>query len=169
MRTFANGDAITQVLGRFLTFLSIDCSRRAQIESEYTAVRYVPLLKSTLEALTNGELSLEDFPSVTPMPVQPSSRTASKATSVASARKRDGGTSRFKASGTDGKRSTGPMNFVGGRSIVFLVGGVCYSELRAAREVTEAQSREIIMGATSFLTTNDFIDDLCKLAEENRN
>lgn len=125
----------------------------------------MPLLKSTLEALTNGDLSFDDYPSVTPMPAQASSRKSSKSTSVASARKRDGGTSRFKARA---ERSTGPTSFSGGRSIVFMVGGACYSELRVAREVMEAQSREIIMGSTCFITTDDFLDDLSQLAEENR-
>lgn len=142
-------------------------SRLAQdTDSEYTAVRYVPLLKSTLEALVNGELSFDDYPSVTPMPAQVSSRKTSKAAAVSSARKRDGGTSRFKARN---ERSTGPTNFSGGRSIVFMVGGACYPELRVAREVMETQSREIIMGSTSFITTIDFLDDLGQLAEASRN
>jgi Sec1 family len=153
------------------------CSRLVKAETEYTAVRYVPLVKNTLEALTNGELSLDDYPSVTPMPAQATARTnngkssksgGGSAVVVGSARKRDGGTaSRF--TGSDGaKRSTGPTNFSGGRSIVFIVGGCCYSELRVAREVMETQSREIIMGGTSFMTSGDFLDDLNKLAEENR-
>jgi hypothetical protein len=164
------------VLAHFLGFFFRRGSRLVKAETEYTAVRYVPLVKSTLEALANNELSLDDYPSVTPMPIQATARTnngkspksGGAAVVVGSARKRDGGTaSRF--TGADGtKRSTGPMNFTGGRSMVFVVGGCCYSELRVAREVMEAQSREIIMGGTSFLTTEQFLDDLGKLAEENR-
>lgn len=145
--------------------LLLICSRAAKDEeSDYAQCRYVPLLKSILEEQSRGELSLDTYPSVTPLPA--SEMSSSKASgAAASARKRDGG-SRFSAAKKN--RTTGPTNFVGGRTIVFMMGGMCYPELRVAREVMISESKEIIVGSTGVLTAEDFMDDLSKLAEDNR-
>ena len=146
-------------------------------ESEYASTRYVPALKAILEALSVDELSMEEYPSVTPMPTQSSSqagrttaRSSRKASgSAASARKNAGPSSRWAASSrTEGKRSGGPVTFTGARNMVFVMGGMCYSEMRVAREVMENESREIILGSTAFLSAKEFIEDLGKLADQKR-
>ena len=145
-------------------------------ESEYAASRYVPMLKSTLEELASNTLSMEDYPSVLPMPDQAPSQTSGKGGRSArsarggasSARKNTGASSRWSKSSSGGGsgRSSGPSNFSGARNIVFLVGGAAYSELRVARSVTESSSTEVIMGSTCFLSPNAFVDDLEALGQE---
>lgn len=142
-------------------------------DSEYASSRYAPALKATLEALTTDELSFDDYPSVTPMPPSSGSKAGRSSArgsrkpgsgAAASVRRAGGATSRWnKSSGNEGKRSGGPTNFTGARCMVFMMGGLAYSEMKVAREVMENESREIIIGSTAFLSPNDFIEDLGKL------
>lgn len=143
-------------------------------ESEYAASRYKPPLKSILEDLVNNELSMDDYPSIMPMPDQgltssvPSrgsgllrSSRSKRGEAAGSARKKAGASDRWtKSSFSTSFRSSGPTNFTGGRCIVFTVGGIAYTELRVAREVMNQTSREIIVGSTSFISPKEFLQDL---------
>ena len=60
--------------------------------------------------------------------------------------------------GVKGKKKTH-----GGRQIVFMVGGMCYSELRSAREVMVATGTEVVIGSTRCIAPGDFINDLQSL------
>ena len=154
-------------------------------DSQFAATRYVPALKSTLMALSNNELSIDTYPSLLPMPASattPVSRSSGarnsavssvrKSTSGAasSARKSAGASSKWAANAGSSSLSAssssagGPIAFTGARHLVFMVGGLCYAEMRVAREVMEQTSREIILGSTSFLSANDFLDDIAKLS-----
>ena len=136
------------------------------------------MLKGILEDLANGTLSMEDYPSVMPMPDQVSTPVASSKRggsarssargSASSARKSGGVSSRWsKSSSSDASRGgTGPTNFSGGRSIVFMVGGASFSELRVARQVSQATSREMVLGSTAFVSPKDFVSELELLGEE---
>lgn len=56
--------------------------------------------------------------------------------------------------------TSGAANFTGGRNLVFMVGGLSYSELRVARDIMERESREIIAGSTKFVNPSEFLEDL---------
>lgn len=137
----------------------------------------MPAMKPILEALCHDELSIEEFPSVMPMPASSSSKAGRATASVrssrkpsgaaASARKHAGASSKWATSSRETKRSTGPVNFSGPRSIVFMMGGLSYTELCAARDVMENESSEIILGSTAFVSPSEFMKDLFKLAEQN--
>jgi len=149
-------------------------------EGEYAASRYVPQLRTILEELARNCLSIEEYPSVLPMPDLPQSSSASAGSArgarsarggrkgeVGSARKGTGSSSRWsKSGGAEGKRSTGPTNLSGGRCMVFMVGGISYGELKVSRDVMNNESREVIVGSTAFISPSDFIDDLALLGEE---
>lgn len=46
------------------------------------------------------------------------------------------------------------------RTIVFVAGGVAFSEMRAAYEVMEQHKKEVIIGGTSYLKPNDYVEQL---------
>mmetsp|Transcript_19141 Transcript_19141/g.24630 ORF Transcript_19141/g.24630 Transcript_19141/m.24630 type:complete len:678 (-) Transcript_19141:670-2703(-) len=155
-------------------------------DGEYAASRYVPALKPILEQLCTNELSMEDFPSVMPMPdmgPSPASSSARSsrsgrgsakkdagasarpATAAASVRKKAGGPSSkwAKSSGEESRAASGTTRFTGGRNIVFMLGGMSYAEIRHVREVSQKMGREIIVGSTDFITADDFLEDLTAL------
>ena len=136
-------------------------------ESEYASSRYVPALKGILSELVTNSLSVEEYPSVIPMPA---SMTSAAGTGSArrrnkalegSARKKKGATDKWSRTGNSTTESANaPTAFQGGRNMVFMVGGMSYLELRVARDVMESESREIIVGSTKFIGPSEFIDDL---------
>ena len=53
----------------------------------------------------------------------------------------------------------------GGRVILFIVGGMTYSEMRAAYEVGNAAKKDVIIGSTHLITPTKMIDDIKALKE----
>lgn len=47
-----------------------------------------------------------------------------------------------------------------GRSIIFVAGGVSFAEMRNAYEVMEQHKKEVVIGGTSFLTPNAYVEQL---------
>ncbi|CAJ1966915.1 unnamed protein product [Cylindrotheca closterium] len=130
-------------------------------ESEYASSRYVPILKDILDDLVANTLSLDDFPSVVPMP--PSATVASGSKSARSARSakpsaRAKGASKWGKG--DAKAGAEAIAFTGSRNLVFMLGGLAYSEMKVARKVMEKESREIIIGSTDFMNPEDFTNAL---------
>lgn len=117
--------------------------RQNNEESEYND-RYVCLLKTILEDMVQEKLDIEEYPSVLPLPVS------------------DGGiatTARKK------KTKKGAVKvFTGPRKLVFVAGGLGYSEICAAEEIMSTSDREIILGGTSFLSATDYVEKLKSLS-----
>ncbi|KAL7578402.1 hypothetical protein ACA910_012799 [Epithemia clementina (nom. ined.)] len=157
-------------------------------EAEYAASRYIPQIKMILEDMASNELSLSDYPSVLPMPdMAPSTGAAGRSAKSArgSGKGKDAGTSaRAGAAATSVRKKAGasskwakssveeraddaaPTKFSGGRCIVFMMGGLAFSELRHAREISKKMGREIVLGGTTFINPQDFIDDLTVLGQD---
>jgi len=134
-------------------------------ESEYSSSRYACILKSVMEDVVSGSLSVDEYPSVMPLPdpegmLGPSSMSRSKG--VMSVRKNTGSASWSKAS-VGGNDKGKKKKAYGGRQIVFMVGGLCYSELRSAREVMTSSGTEIVVGSTRCFAPEDFVNDLNSL------
>jgi hypothetical protein len=51
----------------------------------------------------------------------------------------------------------------GGRYIVFIAGGVGYSELRVAYDQMQHNTKEIIIGGSNIISPEDFIDHVAEL------
>jgi len=131
-------------------------------ESEYSSSRYVCILKSIMHDAASGNLSVDEYPSVMPLPdAEAMLGSASKSKAVSSVRK---ATVKSKWSKNSAGSERGKKKSHGGRQIVFMVGGMCYSELRTSREVMAATGVDIVVGSTRFITPMDFIGDLQSLA-----
>lgn len=139
-------------------------SGREESESEYSSARYACALKGIMQEMMEGTLSMDDYPSVLPMPSEgASSGTATSARTrvpTTSARKGGGATSRWAKQDNKAKPKS---TFSGGRKIVFVVGGMCYSELRAMHELLATGETEFIVGSTRFINPKEFLQDLSTL------
>lgn len=99
------------------------------------------------------KLSFTDYPSIYPMPDEGNS--SSIATSGVSSLRTGG--SRYSA---NRRTNVGAPKT---RMIVFVAGGACYSELRAAQEIMEKGGQEIILGSTHIMNPTEFVENLTSL------
>ena len=146
--------------GKLTSFLSskgLHSSVQAESDSEYSSSRYVCVLKPILEQAASGKLSVTEFPSVMPLPDAESVLGQSASGAAKSVRKAGSASSKWQtqsaASSSSGKKKTS----YSGRQIVFMTGGMCYSEVRTAREVMNATGTEVVVGATRFISPEDFL------------
>ncbi len=122
--------------------------------SEYNSSRYACDLKELLQKMHENTLSIEEYPSIYPMPELPQQTLTQ--TGISSARYK---TSKYSKTNKNGSS----VNSGGSRQIVFVAGGVCYSELRSAEELTAAGGPEVVIGGTSFITPDSFVGDIASL------
>mmetsp|Transcript_16566 Transcript_16566/g.28042 ORF Transcript_16566/g.28042 Transcript_16566/m.28042 type:complete len:620 (+) Transcript_16566:138-1997(+) len=117
----------------------------ATVEGEYADTRHVCLLKQCLEQLMNNNLPVDKFPAMGPAPANTS---GSQAKSV----RKFGAASKF------GKKDNVQMSGV--RYLVFVAGGVSYSELRAGYELMAKESKEVIIGGSHFISPDTYLVDV---------
>ena len=112
----------------------------------YDVSRYTPPMKRLLEDALGPGLSTTDYPFVAPP----------EGSAAGSARPK----------GKAGGGGAGEVAAVSGRRvIVFMLGGMSYSELRSVHEVERAFNREIIAGSTSMITPQTFLLALKKMKQ----
>jgi len=64
------------------------------------------------------------------------------------------------------KRDTAAASAKAGpRLLVFVAGGMCYSEMRAAYELSSRYDREVIIGSTELLTPERYLRSMGNLHE----
>jgi len=131
----------------------------ATAEGEYADTRHVGQLKGLLDSLLAGELPLEKYGS-TGAPAIKDGEVKQVAKSV---RRNQASAANAKY----GKREQGA--YTGGRYLVFIAGGVSFSELRVAHDLMVQQNKEIIIGGTHLINPTQFIDDVAELSVTNNN
>lgn len=145
-------------------------------ENELNLMRYLPAMHSTIEQLVTGQLKEELFPYTSPPPPG-SGPAAAAAASSSSARK--GVSARKKAGGADWKNggdsaassssaAAAPSldEDVRPRFIVFVLGGMTFSEMRSCYEIAEKHNVNLLMGSTATLTPTEYIEDLSALSHD---
>ncbi|KAF7770373.1 hypothetical protein Agabi119p4_6347 [Agaricus bisporus var. burnettii] len=125
-------------------------------EEEYELSRYKPLLKTIIEDAVASRLDESIFPYVKDSPlknvVPQAVRSPPAATSLRSAKP----TWQHKAP----KTGTANVRDDKQRLIVFVAGGMTYSEIREAYQLSTSLNKDIFIGSTHTITPKDFVDDL---------
>ncbi|KAI9189265.1 syntaxin binding protein 1 [Blastocladiella emersonii ATCC 22665] len=129
-------------------------------DGAYELSRYVTQLKTALEDHISGSLETDVFPYLGPAPAADASArtggTSLRSTKPSWQQKKSGGA----GAGGDAAAAGPPK---GGRLIVFVLGGMTYSEIRSVYEVAAAMNKEVIIGSTHIVTPTKFVDDLKNL------
>jgi len=122
-------------------------------DDEYELSRFKPLLRTVIEDHVANKLDTSLFPYVadTPAPAAASLRTQQAPTTSLRSSK----PSWHKAPPRSGASSTKRE-----RIIVFVAGGMTYSEIREAYDLSSSVGKDIYIGSTHTLTPRQFIDDL---------
>ncbi|KAF8208513.1 Sec1-like protein [Mycena galopus ATCC 62051] len=131
-------------------------------EEEYELSRYKPVLRSVLEDHVADKLDKTLFPYVrdSPSALTPSapsslrSATPVQATSLRSQKPSWHKAARPGGSAADSTRS---------RLLVFVAGGMTYSEIREAYQLSTSLNRDVYIGSSHTITPREFISDLAVL------
>lgn len=117
-------------------------------EDQFDLSRYVPVLKTVIEDHIKGTLDSSLYPYTKDAPEgDETSKGGAPASSLRSARPM-------------WHKSRSSVNEVRQRIIVFVAGGMTYSEIRSAYEVSKALQKDVIIGSTHTTTPKAFINDL---------
>lgn len=119
---------------------------RSQVET-YNLSRWTPVIKDIMEDAVENKLDTKEWPHQSECPA------AWNGSGAVSARQK------HKTSSQDERRT-------GSRLIIFILGGMCYSEMRSAYEVTQAvKSCEVIIGSSHIVTPTSLLDDIKALSK----
>ncbi|CAF0860589.1 unnamed protein product [Didymodactylos carnosus] len=121
--------------------------RKERSEPTYTNSRWIPYVKDIMEDLIDEKLDLRTFPSL-------GQRNVTSNFPAQSSREKFGAWMHAGRKGAPGR--SGP------RLIIFILGGVTYSELRCAYEVTQTNGKkwEVFIGGDHIVTPKQFLKDL---------
>lgn len=122
-------------------------------EGAYQQSRHIPYLRNVLEDLVSGELPTDSFPAIGPTQSAPTQQV------IESKRTR-------KIVGTETNKQ---MNFKGGRVMVFVAGGISYTELRTCNEFEKEHKREMIIGGSHIINPKKFVQTVANLATASAN
>ncbi|KAG0146790.1 hypothetical protein CROQUDRAFT_656975 [Cronartium quercuum f. sp. fusiforme G11] len=128
-------------------------------ENDYDISRYRPLVKLMLEDAVANKLDKTVFPYMgeSPMSANAKANGAGLAANLAAP------TSLRSAKPSWQKPKSKVTNEVRQRMIVFIAGGMTHSEIRSAYSVSEAHSKDVIIGSTCIYTPKSFIHDLSQI------
>eukprot|EP01116_Phalansterium_solitarium_P008929 TRINITY_DN228_c0_g1_i1.p1 TRINITY_DN228_c0_g1~~TRINITY_DN228_c0_g1_i1.p1 ORF type:complete len:622 (-),score=229.14 TRINITY_DN228_c0_g1_i1:152-2017(-) len=139
--------------------------KRADAPS-YDLSRFKPAVKSIGEDFVSGRLSTADFPATkddsSSSGKQAASPSASAAPAAVSLRK--SGQPRWGDKGGKKEEKKKGSSFSGPRFIIFVIGGITYSEMRSAYELSQKFGNQVIIGSSHIVTPKQYIDALRDLA-----
>lgn len=128
-------------------------------ENAYDISRFQPLVKLMLEDAIANKLDKDSFPYLGECPSGNLSKT--NGASVAGGGGAPTSLRSAKPSWQRPKSKAAPENRE--RLMVFVAGGLTYAEVRAAYELSEAHSKDVIIGSTHICTPKQYISDLASL------
>lgn len=120
-------------------------------EGDYADTRHICRLKQILEQIIANELPSDKFPALGP---SVGAGGAGEGKGAAKSVRRFGNNSRW------GRNQT---QFSGGRFLVFIAGGIAYSELRTGHDIMVQHTKEVIMGGSHIISPNKFVEDVATL------
>lgn len=115
---------------------------------KHPAQRYTCAMKDLAETMVQNKLSPTAYPAV------------EGSTALA------GGKSNVAHSVRRNQTANKKHGFSGPRSIIFCVGGITHEEMQSIYNVSKANEREVILGSTSIISPNDFLDEVMTLAND---
>ena len=133
-------------------------------------MRYVPVLQHVIEQSVQYSLDEDRYPYVTPPPEE--QRANMQAKVGRSARRKPGqGSTGGSTGGNDWKREEKDAGGVAGadrrpRFLIFVIGGLTFSEMRSAYEVAEQHKANVYIGSSNTLNASEFIVELSGLRRE---
>ncbi|KAG2157814.1 Sec1-like protein [Suillus bovinus] len=123
-------------------------------DDEYELSRYRPLLRTVIEEHSANKLDSALFPYVKDSPIVLSPAASLKQTTPQTTSLRSAKPSWHKAVRPNALAESKQ------RVIVFVVGGMTYSEIREAYSLSTSLNKDIYIGSTHAITPRNFVDDL---------
>lgn len=118
-------------------------------QMKVTLMRYIPYLHPIVTKFVQGSLDKHEFPYIDPPPPEATDKrgkTHSK---------------RWRPRAREEKDDDRPL------FIVFVLGGMTFSELRSIYQIADSQKAKLIIGGSNILTASNFIRGLAKLTQTN--
>ncbi|KIJ65658.1 hypothetical protein HYDPIDRAFT_131009 [Hydnomerulius pinastri MD-312] len=128
--------------------------QKSSNEEEYELSRYKPMLRTVIEDHVNNKLDPSVFPYVKDAPSAAPASASLRPTPTPTTSLRSAKPSWHKA-----VRSNAPVDNHQ-RVIVFVAGGMTYSEIRECYALSGSLNKDIFIGSTHTITPRHFIDDL---------
>ncbi|RKP27520.1 Sec1-like protein, partial [Syncephalis pseudoplumigaleata] len=132
-------------------------NRKKAEEVPYELSRFIPEIQKLLDKQINGQVDDRVFPFT--REVRPSELTEQTKKTVQSLRSTKPSWQKSVQERSEAKPVTG------GRVILFVVGGITYSEIRSVYELGRKFGRDILIGSTHVLTPQLLLKDLRRLRE----
>ncbi|CAO3619991.1 unnamed protein product [Mucor hiemalis] len=132
-----------------------------QQEVPFHLSRYVPVVKRIVQGHIDGSIDQSLFPNYTSKNVRQKSLRRDTAEAVKEVPKLRVYKTQWHKKSTGGNAAPKPPS--GPPIIIFIVGGMTYSEIRSAYEIAETFDREVYIGSTHIITPDKFVEDLGNL------
>lgn len=123
----------------------------ATAEGEYADTRHLCRVRILLDQLISGELPNDQFPSFGPQ----TGGAGGGESKIAKSARKYGTNSRW------GRKDQ--TMYSGGRFVVFIAGGVSYSEMRAGSELMTQHTKEVVVGGSHIINPTSYLDSVAKM------